>query len=92
MPTRAASPADGANQPVPLEGARHELQLVLESTVFANAPRLRALLSFLVEETICGHAAELKEPVVAVEVFGRPADFDHRTDSVVRVQIHNLRT
>ena len=92
MSTRAAASADGANQPVPLEGARHELRQILESPAFADSPRLRALLSFLVEETFCGRAAELKESVVAVEVFGRPADFDHRTDSVVRVQIHNLRS
>jgi serine/threonine-protein kinase len=74
-----------------LEGARQELQRILNSPAFADSPRLCALLTFLVDETVCGRAGELKESVIAVEVFDRPTAFDHRTDSVVRVQVHNLR-
>jgi serine/threonine-protein kinase len=79
-------------EPVPsLEAVRDQLQRLLASPCFADAPRLRALLAFLVEQTICGHGGELKESVIAVEVFGRAADFDRRVDSVVRVQARNLR-
>jgi len=76
---------------VPLEGVREELHRLMQSATFADSSRLRDLLSFLVEQTICGHAEELKESVVAVEVFGREPGFDPRSDSVVRVQARNLR-
>ncbi len=64
---------------------------MLASAAFVDAPRLSALLAFIVEQAICGHGGEIKESVIAVEVFGRAPDFDPRTDSVVRVQARNLR-
>jgi len=83
--------AVGGNSGPPFEAVRDQLQRLLASPAFADAPRLRSLLAFLVEQTICGHADEIKESVIAVEVFGRAPDFDPRADSVVRVQVRNLR-
>jgi len=83
--------AVGGNSGPPFEAVRDQLQRLLASPAFADAPRLRSLLAFLVEQTICGHAEEIKESVIAVEVFGRAPDFDPRADSVVRVQVRNLR-
>src|SRR5262249_50089343 len=57
----------------------------------AGSSHLRALLSFLVEQTLDGKTAELKEYTIAVEVFGRPASFDPRLNPIVRVQASNLR-
>ena len=83
--------AVGGNSGPPFETVRDQLQRLLASPAFADAPRLRSLLAFLVEQTLCGHAGEIKESVIAVEVFGRAPDFDPRADSVVRVQVRNLR-
>jgi len=70
---------------------REHLDRVLASPSFAGSPRLRQFLRFVVEETLAGRAAEIKESVVAVHVFGRRSNFDSRSDSVVRVQASHLR-
>src|SRR5690242_7086790 len=38
-----------------------------------------------------GHADQLKESVIGVEVFGRKADYDPRSDPVVRMEACKLR-
>jgi TolB-like protein/Tfp pilus assembly protein PilF len=78
-------------QTVELEAVRTQLQRILASRTFAETDRLRKLLRFLVEETICGRGSTLKEYLVGGEVFGRPESFDPRSDSIVRVQARNLR-
>ena len=50
---------------------------------------VRALLEFLVECAASGRTP--KELEIAMEVFGRGADFDPSQDSMVRVYAHNLR-
>jgi hypothetical protein len=52
---------------------------------------LRHLLEYLVTRSTEGHAEQIKESVLAVEVFGRRANFDGRIDNIVRVQAHRLR-
>src|ERR1017187_4804868 len=70
---------------------RAHLDKVLASSSFAGAPRVRQFLRFVVEETLHGRAGEIKESVVAVQVFGRRSDFDSHSDSLVRVQASHLR-
>jgi len=68
------------------------LQRVLASPFFIKAPRMSALLSFLVTRTLDGLAATLNEFTIGVEVFRRAArDFDTTIDPVVRVQMGRLR-
>ncbi len=64
---------------------------VLGSQGFAASPRLQELLGFVVAATLDGDAERLKEYSVAVDVFKRPAAFDPRLDSIVRVQASRLR-
>ena len=70
---------------------RQSLQRVLASPGFAASPRLAAFLRFVIEETIEGRGEQLKETTVAMQVFGRAADFDARFDSIVRAQATQLR-
>jgi serine/threonine-protein kinase len=49
-------------------------------------------LEFAAERVIEGRAAELKEYVLGIEVFGRPASFDPRVDPIVRVEARRLRS
>jgi tetratricopeptide (TPR) repeat protein len=70
---------------------RSELQTVLGSPEFERCPQLQRFLNFVVEEELAGRGAQLKEYVLAVGVFGRPADFDPRLDSLVRVEARRLR-
>lgn len=67
------------------------LEAVLASAVFAQAGRSRELLRFVVAETIAGRGERLKGYTIAVEVFGRSADFDAQSDPLVRVEAGRLR-
>ena len=70
---------------------REQLHKVLASRIFANAARMSRFLEFVVERTLAGGAEELKEYVIGVEVFDRPASFDPRVDPIVRVEARRLR-
>ena len=62
------------------------------SAEFSGSSRHRALLRHLVERAVASDLPALKETVIAVEVFGRPAgSFDPRHDSIVRVEVRRLR-
>jgi tetratricopeptide (TPR) repeat protein len=73
------------------EAVRAELERILASATFTNAPMLSGLLRYLVERTLDGRAGDLKEYSIGVEVCGRGPDFDSRTDTIVRVQARRLR-
>jgi tetratricopeptide (TPR) repeat protein len=69
-----------------------ELERVLSSPAFAGALAHQRLLRYLVEQQLAGNEAQLKETVLGIEVFLRPADsFDPRRDSIVRVEARRLR-
>ena len=76
----------------PVCDAKQALERVLQSRSFARAGQLRRLLSYLVETTLAGGEATLKETVLGVDVFDLPADFDPKSDPVVRVGMRRLRS
>src|SRR5580692_6653544 len=71
---------------------RLQLNRILDSRTFHQADRLKRFISFVVEETIAGRGTHLKEFLVGMEVFGKDARFDPRTDPIVRVQAKRLRS
>lgn len=73
------------------ETVKSALQKIVESRVFAESPRLRALLEFLVTRSLDSASCDLKETVIGVEVFGKACDFDPRLDATVRVAAKRLR-
>ena len=74
-----------------IERQKAELDSVLTSEAFRRAPNLTRLLNFICQKHWEGKGSEIKEYTLAVEVLGRPADFDPLTDSIVRVELHRLR-
>jgi hypothetical protein len=70
---------------------RAELQRILGSGIFDRSPNLYRILLFICEKYFEQKAHEIKEYSVAVEALGRPADFDQKKDSIVRVEAHRLR-
>src|SRR5260370_18059454 len=76
---------------IPRELVLKHLAAVLRSPEFADSPRLSRFLKYVVEQTLEGHAADLKEYRVGVDVFDRPASYDPKTDPVVRVEARQLR-
>jgi len=75
----------------PQEQSRHQTERILRSAAFRNAHTLQQLLQFLVAHAYGTEAESLKEYTIGVEAFGRPMDFDPKTDPIVRVQTHRLR-
>jgi TolB-like protein/Flp pilus assembly protein TadD len=70
---------------------RQELARVLSSSVFTRNERLSRFLRFLVERHLDGKDDEIKESLIAVEVFGRRPDYDPKLDSIVRTEAGRLR-
>ena len=70
---------------------RAALERILRSRCFAHATRASDFLRFAVEKTLAGESSELKGYTIAINVFGRPADFDAKTDPLVRVEALRLR-
>ena len=76
----------------PSAGAiREQLNRILISPEFEVTERMRDFLRFVVEETLAGHAGELKAYTVAIQVYGRETDFDAAHDPLVRIQAGKLR-
>jgi TolB-like protein len=74
-----------------LSAVREQLERVLSSAGFARNERLSRFLRFLVERHLEGRDDELKESVIALEVFDRGSDHDPRLDSIVRTEAGRLR-
>jgi len=77
--------------PTEADGVRAQLDRILASPGFVNADRLSRFLRFVVERTLDGEGDQLKEYRLGTEVFDRPADYDPRLDSIVRVEARRLR-
>src|SRR5438477_9169886 len=70
---------------------RHELDALLASGILNRAPNLAQVLTYVCTKYFEGAAEQIKEYNIAVEALGRPADFDQKRDSIVRVEAHRLR-
>jgi hypothetical protein len=70
---------------------RELMQRVAAAPRFRKSKRLRELLLYLGERILQDPAYILHQREIGVDVFGRPADYDTRHDTLVRVQVSQLR-
>ncbi|MDU0340240.1 adenylate cyclase [Bosea rubneri] len=77
--------------PPPEQEIRAQLDRILASAEFSVPARVRHFLIYVVNETLAGRADRIKAYSVAVEVFGRDANFDIQNDPVVRIEAGRLR-
>lgn len=77
--------------PTDPEYTRRQLEQVLASPGFVRNDRMSRFLRFLVERHLEGSDEQIKESVIAVEVFGRRPDHDPSQDSIVRTEAGRLR-
>jgi len=75
----------------PADAVRSQLAHILASDIFSRSDRLTAFLTYIVEQTLDGHGASLKEHVLAMEVYGKGPDFGAAVDPIVRVDARRLR-
>jgi len=68
-----------------------ELERLLRSEGLRYSGRLNRFLKFVVEQRLAGNANQIKESVLAVEIFDRDPSYDSHADSIVRVEARRLR-
>jgi adenylate cyclase len=73
------------------QAAQRQLDKVLGSPGFARNERMSRFLRFVVERHLEGRDPELKESLIAIEVFGRLPGFDSKQDPIVRTEASRLR-
>lgn len=73
------------------DGASGLLQRVAASPEFQKSRRLRELLLYLGEHSLKDPNCTLHEQDIGVEVLGRRPDYDTSHDTLVRVQVSQLR-
>jgi hypothetical protein len=70
---------------------REELERLTRSETLKNSPSVQRLMQYIGQSCLEGRIDELKEHTIAVELLGKPLDFDPEQDSIVRVLAHRLR-
>lgn len=73
------------------EEVAEALQHLLSWPTIARSGQLARFLDYIVRRKLAGEAQSIKAYSIAVDVFGRPADFDAQSDPIVRVQARRLR-
>ena len=76
---------------VQADEVRAQLQRILAAPDFKVSERNRRFLSYVVEKSLSGDAAQIKAYTIATSVFGRGKDFDPQIDSIVRIEAGRLR-
>lgn len=87
-PNPESSPVEPA---IPDALVREELDRVLSSHDFQASKLCQSFLRYAVENTLSGHADNLKERTIGIEVFGKPATYDPSEDAGVRVKAGEVR-
>jgi hypothetical protein len=70
---------------------RQLIERIVSSRPFQKSERLKDLLRYLAEKTLCGAAQDLGEHRIGVDVFGKPENYSIVEDSSVRVHVRQLR-
>jgi hypothetical protein len=71
---------------------RASLERLVASPAMARAPRVHAVLKFLVDELLAGRADGVNEQRIGEGAFGRNAGYNPAEDNIVRVTVGHLRT
>src|SRR5271170_1762665 len=74
-----------------IESLQTQIQRILQSKAFRTSEVQRNLLAYLADKSIHGSADSLKEYTIGLDVFGKPASFDPRQESAVRMHVGRLR-
>lgn len=67
------------------------LKEVVEGEAFKGSHRSGQFLTYVVEESIAGRFADLKERIIGIKLFGRVPSYDTGEDAIVRVTASDVR-
>jgi|GEM_PF-402933 len=76
---------------IPAVDGSAQVDRIVQSKIFRTSEVLRNLLAYLAEKAISGQADNLKEYTIGLDALGKPASFDPRQESVVRMHTARLR-
>ncbi len=79
---------DASPDPVAI---REQVERLVAHPLFVNSKRYPTLLAYVVDQTLRGNTADLKERCIGVDVFGRSPSYDANADPVVRITAGELR-
>ncbi len=68
-----------------------QLQRILAADAFSAGLRVKAFLDHIVTEELAGRGEQLKGTALAMDLYGRGADFDPANDPIVRTEAVKLR-
>ncbi len=68
-----------------------QLERILASKDFEGSARTKSFLKHLVQRELEGRGEELRGTALAMDVFGRGAEFDPNVDPIVRIEAVKLR-
>jgi TolB-like protein len=68
-----------------------QLERIFHHPDFSSSEILRKFLSFVVQETLTGHANCLKEYTIALKVLQKPVNFNPQKNCIVRIHAGRLR-
>jgi hypothetical protein len=70
---------------------QQQVERLLASPLFHASKRYPSFVRFVVARVLNGQTDQLKERILGVEIFDRPADYDTNTDPIVRVTAAEIR-
>jgi len=74
------------------DAIRAQVRRIAADPLFAQSDRLKQFLEHVTERALEGNCGELKESVLAMEIFGRQGAPERTDDSVVRVTASKVRS
>lgn len=76
---------------MPPDAVREQLKRIIACSSFQRSRRLTSFLQYVVEQSLKARQGDIKEQVIALEVYGRGSDFDPSTDPIIRIDARRLR-
>ncbi len=91
MATGSAPPPAVDGQAIDHMDCAAQIERILQSRIFRTSEVLRNLLAYLSDKSLAGVADALKEYTIGLDALGKPASFDPRQESLVRMHTARLR-
>lgn len=84
--------AEGRNTLVSEDVARSALDKLLADTRFRVTERGKSIIKYIAAHYFSGSLDGIKGYTIAIDVLGRPSNFDPAIDPIVRIELSRLRT
>ena len=91
VPPEQEAPSWSPSNDLEKGAVQQQVEHLLASPLFHSSKRYPRFLRFVVGRALDGQADQLKERILGMEIFDRPADYDTNKDPIVRVTAAEIR-